>query len=184
MMARALAGPAAALRRMGDSLQRFGNAVTRRTPPWLGPGAFLLVTVIAIAVAIYGTFIADPGIRVRRFDAGPVTQFAIGELRAYPDIDLYIVGLEDGRLRAIDGRVQATDCSVEWRADDPRGSARNPGSVPGAFVDPCGPGVWSMLGDAIAGSAVPLRTPQVTYRVDESGANHALVEMINHPAFP
>jgi hypothetical protein len=180
MRARALAGPAAVLRRVGDAFR----SVADRTPPWVGPGAFVLVTAIGIGVAIYGTFFADPGIRVRRFDAGPVSLFAIRELRAYPDVDLYIVGLDDGRLRALDGRVQATDCSVEWRPDDARGAARNPGGLAGAFVDPCSAAVWDMLGNAIAGGEVPLRTPQVTYHAQADGQNHAFVEMINHPAFP
>ncbi|MDA0365605.1 MAG: hypothetical protein O2843_07045, partial [Chloroflexi bacterium] len=171
---------AAPFRYVGDALQRLAAA----TPGWVGPSAFLFVTVIGIGVAIYGAFIADPDIRVSRFDAGPVTHFAIRELRAYPEIDLYVVGLDDGRLRAIDGRVQETGCSVQWRPDDARGSERSPGGVVGAFVDPCGSGVWSMLGDGIVGTNVPLRTPQITYHAGDDGANHAFVEMINHPAFP
>lgn len=180
MMARALAGPSAALRRFGDGCRR----IAERTPRWAGPTAFLVVSALGIVVAIYGTYFADPNIRVRRFDAGPVSQFAIGQVNAYPDIDLYIVGLEDGRLRAIDGRVQGTACSVEWRPNDLQGSVRNPGGTPGAYVDPCGTGVWDMLGDAISGTDVPLRTPQITYLPGADGYQHVLVEMINHPAFP
>jgi hypothetical protein len=179
--------PVAALRRTGAAVTGTARAVERcfdRAPRWLGPSAFLFVTVLGIAVAIYGAFFADPDIHVGRFDAGPVSQFAIRHVTTYPELDLYIVGLDDGRLRALDGRVQDSDCAVDWLPDDPRGSVRNPGQINGAFVDPCGGAVWSMLGDAVSGTSRPLRTPQMTYRTGEGDVPHAFVEMINHPAFP
>lgn len=154
-------------------------ATPRRVPGWLGPSALLLVTAFGIGAVLWGYF-NPPDIRISQFDAGPVSNFAIRKVTAYPEQNIYIVGLDDGRLRALDGRNQASRCSVRWLPDDPRGGVRNPGGVAGVFEDPCNGALWSMLGDAISGSDVPLRVPVIDYRPGEDGrALHAWVEVIN-----
>lgn len=136
-----------------------------------------LVSGLGIGAALWGAFIADPNPRVHYLDAGTIDRFAINEVDAYPEDHVYLVGLEDGRLRALDGIVASTGCAVEWRPTDETGRAHNPGGVPGVFADPCGSGVWEITGDAIVG-AEPLRTFQIDYTRDESGAQHVRVEVL------
>ena len=131
-----------------------------------------------IGVVLWGYF--NPSeIRVVYFDAGRADAFEIGQLREFPGEDLYVLGMTDGRLRAIDGRVEASGCSVVWNMDDARGAAHNPGGVPGVFEDPCSGAIWSIEANAIEGSTVPLRTPYIDYRPGSDGAVHAFVEHVN-----
>jgi hypothetical protein len=173
-------GRFAAVTRMAEAAQRRID----RLPRWVGPLALLLASAIFIGGAVYGAFFANPGITVAEFDAGPVDQFAIGKVTAFPQYSLYLVGLTDGRIRAIDARVEASGCSAEFHADDPRGKVDNPNAEPGVFIDPCSGAVWSMVGDALSGTDQPLRTPTVSHRRGTDGKDHVLVEMINNPAFP
>jgi hypothetical protein len=151
-----------------------------RPPSHVGIVVFLLISFAALGAALWGSLFADPGITITRFDAGPVGNFAIGKVTAYPEIDLYVVGLQDGRVRALDGRVRASGCSVQWLPDDMRAQAANPAGARGAFVDPCSGAVWSMEGNAVSGSNVPLRTPQVSLVTHGDGL-HVHVELINQP---
>lgn len=164
----------APIRRVGERIAALG---------WVGPVAFAAVSAVGVGVAIWGTFFASPDIVVRQFDAGAVGGYAIRQVNGFPQYDLYLVGLDDGRIRAIDGRVESSGCSVRWLPSDERGRARNPGGVPGVYEDPCTGAIWSMVGDALSVPLVPLRTPQVSYRAGPDGALHVFVEMINHPAF-
>ncbi len=146
-------------------------------PSWAGPTALLVISGFFIGVVIWG--IVNPAeIRVVYFDAGRADQFEIGRVTAFPEQNLYVVGREDGRLRAIDTRVAASGCIATWRADDSRGTAHNPGGAPGVFEDPCTSAIWSMEANAIAGADVPLRTPYIDYRPTNDGV-HAFIEQVN-----
>jgi hypothetical protein len=155
-----------------------------RLPPWVGPFVLLVLSAIFIGGAVYGAFFAHPPITVKQFDAGTVDQFAIGKVNAFPQYSLYLVGMEDGQIRAIDARVESSGCSATWHPDDPRGTVDNPKREPGVFIDPCSGAVWSMLGDALSGTLTPLRTPNVTHERGSNGVDHVLVEIINNPAVP
>jgi hypothetical protein len=144
-----------------------------------GPIALVAVSLAGILAVLWGQLFADPGIAVTQFDAGPIDDHGIGEVVMFEELDLYIVGLEDGRIRAVDGRLDDTDCSVEYLSDDERGRVRNPSGVAGVLEDACSNGVWSVAGDAISGSDEPLRTPQVAFRRDSTGVLHVWVEIIN-----
>ena len=140
-----------------------------------------LVSALAIGAVFWGRFGADTGIEIVNFDAGPTADFVArgdGTLSVFPDVDVYIVALEDGRLRAIDGRVEFSGCAVEYLPDDPRGQRLNPFRVPGVLEDPCSGAVWSVAGDAIALVDEPLRTPQLTYGREEGGVQHVFIEII------
>lgn len=148
-------------------------------PPWLGPLVFLLITAAGIAVVVYGFFFG-PKIEVVQFDAGNIDQFAIHRVVPFPEHDFYLVGLEDGGLRAIDARVESSGCRVRWLPDDPRGAVRNPQGLPGVFEDPCTGALWSFEGNAISGTDKPLRTPHVSPAPSPDGqTEHILVELIN-----
>ncbi len=151
----------------------------RQVPAWVGPTALLLVSAFFLGVVLWGYF--NPAdIRVVYFDAGEADRFEVGHLTAFPEQDLYIVGLEDGRLRAIDTRIADSDCVAVWLADDPRGTTHNPGGAAGVFEDPCSGATWSMEANAIAGTEVPLRTPYIDYRPSADGTGvHAFVERVN-----
>lgn len=148
-------------------------------PRWLGPAVFLAMTLAGIATVLYG-FFYGPTIVVVQFDAGDVSQFAIHRVVPFPQHDLYLVGLDGGRLRAIDGRVEASGCRVRWLPDDPRGTVRNPLGLPGVFEDPCSGALWSFEGNAISGADQPLRTPHVSPALSPDGrTEHIMVELIN-----
>ncbi|MSQ29471.1 MAG: hypothetical protein EXR68_03155 [Dehalococcoidia bacterium] len=144
-----------------------------------GPLALLLVTIVGLGAVFWGYF-NPPDIRVIQFDAGPVAQWHAQRIVGFPDKKVYVVALDDGRLRALDTRIEASGCVAQWRPDDPRGAAKNPAGLPGVFEDICGGGVWSMVGDAISGSDKPLRTPLVDTRPDTQGKElRVWVELIN-----
>ncbi len=144
-----------------------------------GPLALLAVTLAGVGAVLWGYF-NPPDIRVIQFDAGPVSQWRSQRIVGFPEQRIYIVALDDGRLRALDTRIEATGCVAQWWPDDTRGTVKNPGGLPGVFEDTCGGGVWSMVGDAISGSDKPLRTPLVDARPDTEGRElRVWVELIN-----
>ena len=149
------------------------------TPPaHLGMAAILLITVIGVFGVVWG-YLNPPGIEVEDFDAGELSRFAVRRVVAFPEKHLYVVGLEDGRIRAVDGRVASNNCKVDWLPDDPRGAQRNPQGLPGVYRDPCSGALWSFEGNAISGTNEPLRTPQVTVTAGQDGKQHVFVELIN-----
>jgi len=141
----------------------------------------LLVSAAGIATVLWGIFVADPDITVFHYDAGPVEDYEVRQMNAFPEIDLYLYGLDSGGIRALDGRVEASGCTVRWLPDDDRGRVRNPGSLAGVLEDPCSGAIWSVEGNAISGTNEPLRTPQVTFQPRSDGKLHVFVELINHP---
>lgn len=150
----------------------------------LGPTVLLLLSGFFIGVVLWGYY--NPvEVRVVYFDAGAADAFEINRVQVYADQDLYIVGMPDGRLRAIDGRVDASGCSVNWLSTDERGRDANPDGLPGVFEDPCTSTVWSMQANAISGTNLPLRTPHIDYRTGLDGRTvHAFVELINPATTP
>ncbi len=151
-----------------------------KLPRRTGAVAIALITLAAIGAIFWGTLVDPPELQVFTFDAGPVGEFEIGKVKALDELDLYLVGLADGRIRALDGIVEENGCTVEFLPDDPRGSARNPRGVNGAFVDPCSGAVWAITGDALSApwALEPLRTPRVTFPEFEDGTRHVLIEVI------
>lgn len=156
-----------------------GMKLPRRT----GPAAIGLITLAAIGAIFWGTLVDPPEVQVFTFDAGPASEFEIGKVKALEQLDIYLVGLADGRIRALDGIVEENGCAVEFRPDDQRGSAHNPSGVAGAFVDPCSGAVWAITGDALTAPwpLEPLRTPRVTFPEFEDGTRHVLIEVIGRP---
>jgi len=139
----------------------------------------VLVTAAGVFAVFWGAF-NPPRVEVVNFDAGPVSQFAIHRVVAYPDRNLYLVGLEGGKIRAIDGRVESSGCRVTWLPNDQRGAVRNPAGLPGVFEDPCTGAIWSFEGNAITGSDEPLRTPRVAPGLSPDGKTaNVSVELIN-----
>lgn len=132
---------------------------------------------VALGAVFWGAFAANPDVRVFHYDLGPVDTFEIGTIRPLPGLDVYVVGLDDGRLRALDGIVEGTGCAVTYAPDDARATDRNPGGRPGVFLDPCGSGQWALDGDALVGDE-PLRTFVVAVPPVEEGPRHVLVEVL------
>ncbi len=149
-------------------------------PGFVVPAALLLVSVLSVGAVFWGYFIASPGIRVFEYDAGPVAGLEIGSVRPFEELDFYLVGLADGRVRALDGRVRSTQCLVRWQPDDERGRTANPRGVAGTFEDPCTGAFWSISGDQIqsAGTVEPMRTFEIAYATQPGGTQHIFVEVI------
>jgi hypothetical protein len=137
-----------------------------------------VVSALGILAVFWGRFVADPAIQIELFDAGPVEALLETNVIAFPERDLYLVGLEDGRVRAVDGRVEFSGCQVDYLPDDPRGRGRNPHQQSGVLEDPCSGAVWSVAGDAIAKVDEPLRTPQISFVTNAAGVQHVFVEVI------
>ncbi len=158
-------------------------SLARRLFPAAAPGSLgMTVLFMFTAVSLFAIFWGRTNpvtIEVVKFDAGDVRQFAVHKVVAYPQQHLYIVGMPDGRLRAIDGRVEGSDCKVEWLPNDDRGAVRNPQGLPGIYRDPCSGAIWSFEGNAISGADQPLRTPVVTPDDRPDGTQRVQVELVN-----
>ncbi len=137
-----------------------------------------LVLVVGVAGSLWGAFIADPDVRLQQLDAGPVGEFAIGEVKPFPEQNVYMVGIEDGRIRALDGIIKDSGCAVEWLPADTRTQSVNPERQPGAFLDPCSGAVWTTVGNAFSGTSDPMRTFQIDYETNDAGVQHVWVEVI------
>lgn len=166
----------------GPRAQSNGDNVVQQPsgfPSWLGPVALLLVSMFFLGVVFWG-YVNPAEIRVDYFDAGRADSFAIGRMVAFPEENLYVVGMPDGRLRAIDTRIDGTDCVAQWLPDDRRGIEYNSSGSSGVFEDPCSGAVWSMEANAISGTTEPLRTPYIDYRPGTTEFNlHAFIEHVN-----
>jgi hypothetical protein len=165
--------------RIAHGLQRvYGRLGRWDSRGWITAAALAVVSIVAIGGTLWGAFVANPDLHVQQYDAGPVSDFAIGKVAPYPDVNIYLVGLFDGRIRAIDGIAKETKCAVQWLPDDTRTSAENPDRAPGAYVDPCSSAVWTRLGNAFSGTNEPLRTFEVEYVTNDEGVQHVWVEVI------
>lgn len=151
----------------------------RRIPVsvWL----LFLITAVSVGGVVWGAYFAHPDVTVRMVDGGPVSALAIGKVHPLVGENVYLVGLEDGRVRAVDGLVASSGCAVAWHADDETGRARNPQQQPGVFVDPCTGRRFSMTGDALD-SEEPLRAFQIRYNLGDDGYQHVRVEVIGKRA--
>ncbi len=142
----------------------------------LGLLGVLLVVIAGVFAVLWGTFKSEPP-KFALVDAGLVSSFAIGRVVAYPEQQFYVVGLADGRLRALDGFVKSSGCPVSWLPADERGRARNVNGEPGVYVDACSGGVWYANGDALPPTAEPLRSFHLEYRTVADG-QHLWVEVL------
>lgn len=146
-------------------------------------GGIVLVLLLGLAGIVRGAFFSDPRTLVRTFDAGPESQYAVGKVVPFPEQSLYLIGIETGEIRAVDGLIQGSLCTVEWRPDDERGRERNPRQEPGTLVDPCTTAVWATSGAALSGTSRPLRTFIVRPLTAPDGSRHVGVELLGnrHP---
>lgn len=134
--------------------------------------------VLALAGVVRGAYFARPDIHVQWVDAGPETQYAIGRVIPLVGQGVYVIGLEDGSLRAVDGLVKGSGCWLEFLPGDERGRPQNPRQEPGAYRDPCTGAMWAASGNAIEGGRVPLRTFAVASFVAPDGTRHVRVEVL------
>lgn len=159
------------------------GAAAGRVPAWrrwLVPAALAASGVALVFAVLWGAYFAKPGIKVFMFDAGPVEGMHIGEVRAFPELDLYLVGMGNGTIRAVDGRIASNGCRARWEPEAQPTIAQNPAGRPGAFLDPCSGAVWAMTGNQVVspGTPEPLRTFIVRYDTLEDGRQHVFVELV------
>jgi len=148
----------------------------------LGPSALFITSLFFIGVVFWGLF-NETEIVVKYVDAGPVDRFAIGQVDQVDDLPLYVIGLENGTLRAIDTRIEGTGCLANWMPEDPRGRSINYQARHGVFADTCSNKIWAAAGHAIGGDT-PLRTPHLEPRPGTDGKQHIFVEFIILDAVP
>lgn len=140
--------------------------------------AFAAFFVFALVGVVRGAFFAQPNVHVKWTDAGPESEYAIGKVIPMAGQGVYVIGLENGSLRAVDGLVKTSGCFVEFLPDDERGRTHNPRQQPGALRDPCTGAMWAANGDAIDGGHLPLRTFAVASFLAEDGTRHVRVEVL------
>lgn len=157
-----------------------GHSPATRATSKLIPIALLIVSVLSVGAVFWGYFIANPQIKVFEYDAGPVDGLEIGGVRAIEELDFYLVGLANGRVRAVDGRVRSSGCAVRLLPQDPRGLSVNAQGAPGVFEDPCTGAAWALHGDQIATAGIvePLRTFEIAYKTLADGKQHIFVEVL------
>ena len=148
----------------------------------IGPSALFITSLFFIGVVFWGLF-NETEIVVKYVDAGPVDRFAIGQVDQVDDLPLYVIGLENGTLRAIDTRIEGTGCLANWMPEDPRGRSINYQARHGVFADTCSNKIWAAAGHAIGGDT-PLRTPHLEPRPGTDGKQHIFVEFIILDAVP
>ncbi|MFN8638280.1 MAG: hypothetical protein U0360_02215 [Dehalococcoidia bacterium] len=161
-------------------------APSSRVPRWVVPIALLAVSVLSVGAVFWGSLVAKPNIRVFEFDAGPVEGLEIGSVRPFDELGLYLVGLADGRVRALDGRVRSSGCLVRYQPDDERGREANPRGVAGTFEDPCTGAYWAINGNQIhaAGKIEPLRTFEIAFVTKPGQTQHIFVEVLGRDRPP
>jgi hypothetical protein len=148
--------------------------------------AITLVFLLTGLAWLRGVVSGGPAVQVRWVDAGPESAFAIGQVVPLSGEHVYVIGLENGQLRAIDGIVEGSRCAVRWLPDDARGSEKNPSGLPGVYEDSCSAAVWAASGDALSGVDTPLRTFEVRAATAADGTKRAEVEVLGsrRPAAP
>ena len=162
----------------GSHAEALGAPTRASRRRFIGPLVFFAIFAAALGGVVWGAVFADPEVYVQQVDAGPSDRFAVGEVTAYPEYNFYMLALDNGYLRAVDGLVPGERCAVELVRDDERGRAKNPRGVAGVYRDPCSGGVWAITGDALEGTSEPLKTFFVSYRHDDAGVQHAWVEVL------
>ena len=146
-------------------------------------GLIVLAVIVALGIAaiFWGRFVIDPDPQVFLFDAGPIADYQVGELRSFPEANIHVIALDDDgsrkELRALDARAPATGCTIELDPDDPRGEVRNPLGRPGSFSDTCSQAVWYLTGDALDRTSAPLRTFRITQPPPEDARGLRIVEV-------
>ena len=157
----------------GQRVSRGGNLETKLTVI-----AFAAFFILGLFGVVRGALFARPDIHVEWVDAGPETEYAIGKVIPMAGQGVYVLGLEDGSLRAVDGLVKDSGCYVEFLPTDDRGRPHNPRQQPGAYRDPCNGALWAASGDALEGTHEPLRTFSVASFVAPDGTRHVRVEVL------
>ena len=146
-----------------------------------GMVALLAIVVLGIAAILWGRFVVNPQPQVFFFDAGPAEQFEVGEPAWFPDVRIFVIAVDDDgerrMIRALDARARVTGCTIELHPDDPRGASRNPLGRNGVYTDPCSGGVWALGGEAIAGTASPMRTFRITRPQPVDAQDRPLIEV-------
>jgi hypothetical protein len=140
--------------------------------------AIVLVFVATLFAWGRGVVSGGPAVPVRWLDAGPESAFAIGQVVELAGAHVYVIGLENGQLRAIDGIVEGSRCAVRWLPDDTRGVAKNPRGTAGVYEDRCSAAVWAATGDALTLDTPPLRTFEVRGATGTDGVKRVEVEVL------
>jgi hypothetical protein len=144
----------------------------------IGPFVLLALCALGIVAVVWGGTAGKAEFVVESYDAGPLEQFAIGQIVAFEEPGLYVFGRENGQLRILDGLVRSTGCWAQWLPDDPRARSANPDGASGTFTDSCSGALWAMTGSAIAGTNEPLRTFTFLVRAAPDGVQHLYIEVI------
>ena len=147
----------------------------------IGLVALLGIVVFAIGGVIYGG-LNRPHFDVFLFDAGPIEDYQVGELRYFPQARIYVIALDEDpgakNLRALDAlSPHGTRCVVDHDPDDARGADRNPLGAPGVLKDPCSQAVWYLTGDALTRTSQPLATFHITQPLPTDAAGRRIVEV-------
>ncbi|MBI51634.1 MAG: hypothetical protein CL779_00250 [Chloroflexi bacterium] len=116
----------------------------------------LLISAIGLYAVIHG-YMNPPKISIEQFDAGSISNFDIGDVIYYQDQEFYLVGMRNGKLRALKESAKEP-CSLNYFGSRHNNDNKiKPLSLQNIFFDNCD-NLWHTNGDSFFQNQVPLKT--------------------------
>jgi cytochrome b6-f complex iron-sulfur subunit len=104
------------------------------------------------------------------FVAGPIDDFEIGSVTAFPAGRFYLVRLDDGGFLALDRTCTHLGCTVPWRADE------------GRFACPCHASTFDITGEVL-GPPAPRPLDRYLVRIENDIVKVDLSRRLRRSAF-
>tara|TARA_Y100001970_G_scaffold159791_1_gene195544 strand:- start:30457 stop:30915 length:459 start_codon:yes stop_codon:yes gene_type:complete len=131
----------------------------------------LLISAIGLYAVIHG-YTNPPKISIEQFDAGNIENFSIGDVIYYENKEFYLVGMNNGKLRALKQSIKGS-CSLNFFAKrNNNDNKMKPLSIQNVFFDNCS-NLWHVNGDSFFQNQVPLKTLFV--KIDNSNEDERVI---------
>ncbi|MFL2635097.1 MAG: hypothetical protein ACJ0J6_04560 [Dehalococcoidia bacterium] len=116
----------------------------------------LLISTIGLYAVIHG-YMNPPKILIEQFDAGSINNIDIGDVIYYQDQGFYLVGMSNGKLRALTQSVKKSCLLNYFGSRDNNDYKIKPFALQNIFFDNCD-NLWDVNGDSFFQNQVPLKT--------------------------
>ena len=116
----------------------------------------LLISAVGLYAVIHG-YMNPPKISIEQFDAGSISNFDIGDVVYFQDQEFYLVGMRNGKLRALKQSIKDS-CTLNYFGLRHNNDNKiKPFSIQNIFFDNCD-NLWRVNGDSFFQNQVPLKT--------------------------